>query len=227
MVKKVMYKLVGISLVAATVLSACSAVATTAGPAILPASPTSPNQGVSSPEGPTNTPAATATPAPVATATPAPVASPTLPAIPTAAATTAPSSSTAQVVPTTNPYCRKGPGFGYDAITFLLSGNAYNVIGRDSLNSWWQVQAPGNVNCWVPDANVTRQGPVEQVSIVQAPPLPGMSGQFVNSYVCNVSKKTLTVALDWAAVDNVTGYTIYRDGNQIAQVGSTCNILFG
>jgi hypothetical protein len=73
----------------------------------------------------------------------------------------------------------------------------------------------------VVDIDVSKQGPVEQVSIVQVPPLPGMPAQFVNSYECNLSTKTLTVALNWAAVDNVTGYTLYRDGNPLAQIGPT------
>ena len=60
----------------------------------------------------------------------------------TPAAVPTPQSSAAQVVPTLNAYCRKGPGTSYDAITFLQTGSAYNVTGRISLNTWWQVQAP-------------------------------------------------------------------------------------
>jgi hypothetical protein len=221
-IKTGFFRQVGITLIAAFILSSCSAAQTPSTAAIPAASPTPLPQNASSTEVPTNTPAATATTALVATNTPSPAPTATLTAPPTVAATAnAASSLTAQVVPTTNPYCRKGPGYGYNAITFLLSGTAYNVIGRDSLNSWWQVQAPGNVNCWVADAYVTKQGPVEQVSIVRAQPLPGTPAQFVNSYVCDTSKKTLTVALNWAAVDYVTGYHIYRDGNQVAELGPT------
>ena len=216
------FRLIGIAMIAAFILSSCSAAPTAAATANLATSPTPLTQNDSSTEVPTNTPAPTATTAPAATdtSTPEPPATPAVNPTVAATATTA-SSANAQVVPTINPYCRKGPGYGYDAITFLLKGTAYTVIGRDSLNSWWQTQVPGNVNCWVVDTSVTRQGPVEQVAIVQAPPLPGTPVQFVNTYVCNVSKKTLTVALNWAAVDNVTGYNIYRDGNQLAQIGPT------
>lgn len=216
------FRLMGIALIAAFILSSCSAAQTPAATAIPAASSTPLPQSASSTEVPTKMPVPTDTTVPAATNTSTPVATATLAAPPTVAATAnAASSLTAQVVPTTNPYCRKGPGYGYNAITFLLSGTAYNVIGRDSLNSWWQIQAPGNVNCWVADAYITKQGPVEQVSIVKAQPLPGTPAQFVNSYVCNTSKKTLTVALNWASVDYVTGYHIYRDGNQVAELGPT------
>jgi hypothetical protein len=223
MVSKTEYfRLMGIVLIAAFILSSCSAAQTHAATANLASSPTPFTQNASSTEVPTKMPVPTDTTVPAATNTSTPIATATLAAPPTVAATAkAASSSTAQVVPTANPYCRKGPGYGYDAITFLLSETAYNVIGRDNLNSWWQVQAPGNVDCWVADAYVTKQGPVEQVSIVKAQPLPGTPAQFVNSYVCDTSKKTLTVALNWAAVDYVTGYHIYRDGTQVAELGPT------
>jgi hypothetical protein len=127
---------------------------------------------------------------------------------------------TAQVIPNLNAYCRKGPGAGYHAITFLFKGTTYNVIGRDSLNSWWLIEAPGKVNCWVMDTSVNKQGALGQVSIVQGQPLPGMPAQFVNSFVCDVTLKTLGVSLNWAAVANATNYRIYRNGSQLTDVGS-------
>jgi hypothetical protein len=221
--KRGYFRPIGIIMVAALILSSCSASVTTAAPATQAVPPTPLNQsGSSSPAAATDTPAPTATPVPAATDTPAPVSTATLAAAPTVAATaTTASSLTAQVVPTINPYCRKGPGYGYDAITFLLSGTAYNVIGRDSLSSWWQIQAPGNVNCWVVDANVTKLGPLEQVSVVQAPPLPGTPAQFVSSFKCDVSLKTFSVALNWAAVNYVANYRIYRNGDLLIEVGPT------
>ncbi len=125
------------------------------------------------------------------------------------------------MIPSFNPYCRKGPAANYHAITFLIKGTTYNVIGRDSASSWWQVQAPGNVTCWVAGTDVTRQGAVEQVAIAQAPPLPGMPVPFVSSYVCNSSNRTLGVSLNWVAAPNVIGYRIFRNGTQVADVDST------
>jgi len=211
------FRLLGISLNVAFILAACNATTTLAAQATQTASPV--------PIVPTET--ATAVPTVAETATP--TVAPTATTAPTAASTSAPgtpaaaptlqSSSAAQVVPNLNAYCRKGPGTSYYAITFLLTGSAYNVTGRNSLNNWWQVQAPGNVSCWVGDATVTKQGPVEQVAIVQAPALPGVPADFVNSYVCDTVLKTLGVSFNWAAATDVTGYNLYRNGDLLTQLG--------
>jgi len=143
------------------------------------------------------------------------------PATPTLTATekaTPNSQLAAQVIPTLNAYCRKGPGTMYTKITFIQTGKAYNVIGRNSQNTWWQIQVPGTNDCWVGDANVGKQGPVEQVSIVQGLPLPGTPASFVNSYVCDITLGTLGVSFNWAAAVGVTGYRIYRNGDLLATV---------
>jgi uncharacterized protein YgiM (DUF1202 family) len=124
----------------------------------------------------------------------------------------------AVVIPTLNAYCRKGPGTLYDQVMVLQKGTAYNVIGRDSLNSWWQIQATGSNACWVGDANVSKQGPVEQAAIVQGAPLPGTPGNFVSSFVCNLKSKTLGVSFNWAGVPVVTGYRIYQNGSLLTTV---------
>ena len=215
------FRLLGISLNVAFILAACNATATPAAQATQTASPV--------PIVPTETATAVPTVAETATPTVAATVAPTATTVPTVAATSAPgtpaavptpqSSSAAQVVPTLNAYCRKGPGTSYDAITFLLTGSAYNVTGRNSLNNWWQVQAPGNVSCWVGDATVTKQGAVEQVAIVQTPALPGVPADFVNSYVCDTVLKTLGVSFNWAAATNVTAYNLYRNGDLLTQLG--------
>jgi hypothetical protein len=124
----------------------------------------------------------------------------------------------AQVIPNLNAYCRKGPGTSYDQVTVLQKGMAYNSIGRNSLNSWWQIQVPGKPDCWVGDANVDKQGPVEQLSIVPPPPLPGTPSKFVNSFVCDIKMKSLVVSLNWATVPGVTGYRLYRNGDLLVSV---------
>jgi hypothetical protein len=209
------FRVVGISIIAAIILSACSAAPTATASAVVVASPTVPDQSGSSTEIPTNIPASTPTPAvsPTATETSTLVVTAT-------EAFTQIAQGVAQVIPTLNAYCRKGPGSGYDAPTFLQKGTAYNVIGRDNLKSWWQIQAPGNFNCWVVDTIVNRQGPVEQAPIVQAPPLPGTPAQFVNSYSC-VSKKSLTVSFTWEPANYANGYRIFRNGTKVMEVGPT------
>jgi len=209
-----LFRMIGISLIAAFILSACSATVTPIATVPLAASPTPLNQGGSNAEVATNTTAAVFTATPPTAETLNPTA-----AVPETA-TPAPQAA-AQVIPTLNAYCRKGPGTGYNQITFLLKGAPYKVTGRDGLNRWWQVQAPGNVTCWVGNANVTTQGPVEEAAIVQGPPLPATPAQFVNSFVCNTTLKTMGVSFNWAAVGGVTGYRIYRDGSPLTEVGPT------
>ncbi len=127
----------------------------------------------------------------------------------------------AQVIPNLNAYCRKGPGTLYDQVTVLETGTAYNVIGRDELVSWWQIQVPGSNDCWVGDANVSKQGPVEQARIVPGLPLPETPASFVNSNVCDIKLKTLGVDLNWVASQGVTGYRIYRNGDLLTTVAAS------
>ena len=206
------YRLTGIAFAAAFILTACNGIATTAAP-------------VSA----TATQAATASPI-AATATLPPAAAATAPAVPTATATPAPTATSAptaatqlnpQVSPSINANCRKGPGTGYYVITYLQQGTAYNVSGRNSLNTWWLVQAPGNVTCWMGDPNASQLGPVDQAAITPVQPLPMTPAKFVDSYMCNTTLHTLDVTFNWSAVDNVMGYRIYRNGTQITDTPAT------
>ena len=206
--------LIAFSLVAAYIFSSCSPAATVIAPTTVKASTSPLNPTGSGSEPATSTPAATLTPAPTPTETSLATTAATQSASPT-------SQTAAEVIPTLNAFCRKGPGTSYVQITFLLKGDSYDVIGRDSLNLWWLVKAPGEVSCWVGDANVIRQGPVEQAGIVQGHPLPATPAQFVNSYECNTALKTLGVSFNWASVDGATGYRIYRDGSPLVEVMAT------
>ena len=203
-------KLIGIALAAAFFLSAYNTAATTVAP--VPSLPT----GTATPF--PVLPSATAPTTPVATVTP----------ILTAAATaTAPATATpivqsvAQVIPYTNAYCRKGPGSGYDPVTYLISGTTYNVVGRNSLNTWWLIQVPGNVTCWTGAPGASQLGPVEQAPILLVPPALLPPALFVNSYICDINAGTLGVTFNWAKVAKATGYRFYRNGVLLAELGST------
>jgi hypothetical protein len=210
--KPILYRLTGIAFVATFILTSCNFAST----AVAPVSMTATQAPVSNPV------AATATQPPTASATATSVPTATATAAPTAtSAPTATIQLTAQVVPSINANCRKGPGTGYFVITYLQQGNAYNVIGRNSLNTWWLIQAPGNVTCWIGDPGATQTGPVDQAAIVQVQPLPLTPATFVDSYKCNTTLHTLTVVLNWSAVTNVTGYRIYRNGTQITDAAAT------
>lgn len=160
--------------------------------------------------------------APTPTLTPVPTLTGTALPVPTA---TEPPTPTLQLTPQVNPgmnaYCRKGPGTDYYAITFLQAGTSYNVIGQDGTNTWWLVQAPGKIACWVGDPTSVMQGPVWQVSVVMVPPLPQASSSFAATYTCDPKNHSLKVAFDWAPVRNVTGYRIYQNGNLLVELGPT------
>ncbi len=139
--------LIGITLFTVFIQTSCTSVASpVASPVSTTTMLTSPNPVV-----PTETvvalPSVTDTPTPVSTATQAPteMPSPTLQLTP-------------QVNPGMNAYCRKGPGTDYFSVTFLQAGNNYNVVGQDGLETWWLVQGPGNVTCWVGDPTSVIQG---------------------------------------------------------------------
>ena len=210
--RSIFHRLAGFGLAGVTFLAACNATVSPVAPAGVTATL------LSAPVQIVTTATFTASPAETATTTdtPNPTAAASLTATPTVALS-------AQVIPSLNAYCRKGPGTNYDQITFLQSGTAYKVLGRNSLNSWWLVQAPGNISCWMGDANATKQGPVEQAAIALVPPLPVTPPTFVDTYTCNLALKTLTVSFNWSAVQNVTGYRIYRNGNPLTELGPSAS----
>jgi hypothetical protein len=125
------------------------------------------------------------------------------------------------VAPSINANCRKGPGTGYYVVTYLQQGNVYNVIGRNSLNTWWLVQASANVTCWIGDPGATQMGPVDQATIALVQPLPATPATFTDSYTCNTTLHILNVTFNWSAVTNVTGYRIFRNGTQITDAAAT------
>ncbi len=197
--RKISLKLTGITLAVAFILSACNTAATVAPAPTWTASPLP------------VLPSATATPFPTDTSTP------------TAAATATPTVQTvAQVIPAVNAYCRRGPGSNYDQVSSLVSGTAYNVIGRNSSNTWWLVQLWGGaVTCWTGAPGTILVGPVEQAPIVLAQPVLPSPAMFMYSYSCDTGANPhiLDVTLNWEPVAGATGYHLLRNGVSLAEVG--------
>ena len=204
----IFFKLVGISLAAAFILTSCSAAATP----VAPASATATLMASSNPI----VPAATFTAGSSVTDTPTPISTTTQAATDTATPTP---QLTPQANPGMNAYCRKGPGTGYYAITFLQEGTFYNIIGQNGLNTWWLVQVSRNVSCWMGDPTSVMQGPLWRVPIVLVPPLPKTPANFGATSSCDSVLQTQTVKLTWVMVKNVTGYRIYRNGSSLTVVG--------
>ena len=213
--RKILFGLIGFSLVVVFILTSCQSAVTPVAPAgklpasAAPVNPTVPPVTDTVAPAPTDTAAPTATETPAATATTAPAATNTVP--PTI-------QTVAQVIPAINAYCRKGPGTGYFALTFLQKGTAYNVVGRNDLNTWWLVQASATIKCWMGDPNASQQGPVTQAPAVLVPPLPVTPSTFDRSFICSTTN--LNVSLQWTPVDNSVGYSIYRNGSLLVSVAA-------
>ena len=62
---------------------------------------------------------------------------------------------------------RAGPGAGYAAAGALALGTAtrYDIVGRDSVPTWWEIQYSPSVTGWVPDAGVQTYGPTDGVPL--------------------------------------------------------------
>jgi hypothetical protein len=199
--RKVFIILIGISLAAAGMLTACNlpqAAAADLASATVTATPIVPTD--------------TSTAVPTSTKTPTPM--PTFTLIPTPTPTPTPELNP-QVAPAMNAFCRKGPGVGYHAITYLKRGTYYKILGQNGFSgryTWWLIQAPGDFACWMGGTTSGLQGPVRQVPVATAPPLPGKLNSYVASVMCTSNTHSLLVVLDWAPVENVTGYNVYRNG---------------
>lgn len=184
-----------ISLLTAIALASCSLAATPATPptaTVLPSSSTS-----------AELPTDTAT----ATATTASTAAPTASAVP---------SPTEQLTPMANPgmnaYCRKGPGTGYYAITYLHVGTNYPILAQNGLGTWWLVQVSNDISCWMGDSTSVMQGALWKVPIRMVPPLPKTPGTFTAVPTCNSGTQTESVQLRWLGVKNTNGYHLYVNG---------------
>ena len=155
-------------------------------------------------------------PTPTATLTPVPPATdaPTLSASPSATEPPTPTELlTPQLNAGMNAFCRKGPGTGYYAITFLSAGTMYPILGENGLHTWYLVQAPGNTICWVGDPMAVIQGPAWQAPFVMEPPLPGRPSAFLAAYECDTPLKIWYVTLTWQTQGSISGYHLYRNGD--------------
>ena len=75
-----------------------------------------------------------------------------------------------------NANCRYGPGTAYDIADTLFAGKSAPLVGRNELNTWWQIQGPtfGSL-CWVSQVTVQVNGSTEAVPVGVAPPPPTLT----------------------------------------------------
>lgn len=140
-----------------------------------------------------------------------------------------------------NANCRRGPSTAYGVVTSFLEGQELQLEGRNADNSWWWALLPeSTAHCWVADSVVAVDGPVLELPVVAAPPLPTASRTptptptptlkppkpkpsppaaptklAISSRICG--DQGYSVTLRWKDnAGNEDGYRVYRDAQLIA-----------
>jgi len=121
-----------------------------------------------------------------------------------------------------NANCRKGPGGAYNVTTSLELGVQTAAVGRNEPSTWWLVIVPStDIQCWVSGVTVETAGDVSNLPVVPVDPVPAAPGNFhVAKTTCSANLNNFPVKLEWADVSGETGYRLYRNGSQLAQVGA-------
>ncbi len=123
--------------------------------------------------------------------------------------------------------CRRGPGPNFANITSLAAGANLEVIGQNPENNYWQVKVPNSTDtCWVSGTDGKVNGNTaslpEATAEASNPNLPAGPQALFYSFTCPFpagGQQQITVDLTWSdRADNETGYHVYRDGTQIADL---------
>ncbi len=115
----------------------------------------------------------------------------------------------------TNANCRLGPSTNYNQQTNFLKNRSTTAEGRNRDSSWLWVKTPGD-NCWV---NVTTiKDPIDFsfLPIISFSPLPEAPSRLMAAQI--VCTGRISVKLRWPDVIGETGYTLYRNGIQLAKL---------
>ncbi|HTP01437.1 MAG TPA: hypothetical protein VMJ64_08695 [Anaerolineales bacterium] len=147
------------------------------------------------------------------------------PAVPSATATSKPTLK----INTAGTECRTGPGGDATVVATFNAGTTLDLVGKDNVDSFWVVVDPISHNlCWVQGGDGTPGGSYQTVVEVTPPASSSSSPKaparppFVRySFECTFATggSQLNVDLSWTdQADNESGYYIYRDGSQIADL---------
>ncbi len=178
------------------------------------------------PRSPSPTPAAKVTTAiplmatPLATTTPIPATSPAPPTL-----TLTPARATPSLLLADATRCRQGPGTAFPILTVIPSGAQLPLLGQWEAENYWLVRLQDNTVCWVWGGAATPQGSLEFLTPITPPPTPtaippkAVSNLRYN-YFCSYAAGSIqvSVSMTWNAVDNATGYRIYRNNQLIGEV---------
>ena len=127
-----------------------------------------------------------------------------------------------------NTNCRKGPGAEYEVDTVIRSGLKVEAVGRLEKTNYWLIKKPGDTGtCWVAGDFAQASGSIQMLPTVAAPPTPTPKPPIPPAwstwnYTCDFANggSNINMNLVWTDRSNdEVGYTIYRDGKSIANLG--------
>jgi hypothetical protein len=122
--------------------------------------------------------------------------------------------------------CRTGPGQSYEIIITYQVNQTLEIVGRYDLGNFWLVKSEESPTetCWLWGEYADVTGSILSVVSVTPPPTLTTSGPQPPSlqnykYYCDGFNNTLSIDIIWAdRADNETGYRIFHDGWQAAEL---------
>lgn len=125
--------------------------------------------------------------------------------------------------------CRGGPGLDYKIVYTYNEGETAEIIGKHPIEDFWVVKNPsGEGDCWVVGEFASATGSLWTLSTMTPPPTETPSPPTAPTlqeynYTCewNGTNTIMTMTITWSDwANNESGYRIYRDEVQIADLGT-------
>lgn len=122
--------------------------------------------------------------------------------------------------------CRTGPGVAYERVLTVQTDDPVEIVGSLPPD-YWLVKA-GNETCWLWAEFATPSGSYQAVPTLTAPPTPtGVPPQAPSirrwDFFCANGQADVTI--QWSdKADNESGYRIFRNGEQVAEVAANTEI---
>lgn len=130
------------------------------------------------------------------------------------------------VINTDNANCRSAPADDARLVATFPAGKTVDLAGKDTADSYWIVVDPSSHNlCWVQGQDGTPSGSFSLLpeitpaaSTQQSAKVPARPTALFYNFTC-LGGGQVKVDLRWSDVaNNETGYRVYRDGTQIADL---------
>lgn len=120
--------------------------------------------------------------------------------------------------------CKSGPGPDFKVLATYSTGTTVDLLAKDTADGYWFVADPASgSSCWLQVQDATPAGSFDRLpevtpqAVAQTAPNHPSKGNW--NYSCD--NTSLTTLLGWnPPAGPVNGYRIYREGTQIADLGS-------